>query len=573
MARKVFISFLGTSNYVECHYCINGEQSHPVRFVQEALIEHECCDWSEKDAIFIFCTSEEKSGEKGSKELNWLDYGQDKPKEDIEKIGLQTRLESLKKRIDLKPIIEQIDIKAGHEEKEIWDIFDTVYEKLSVGDHIYFDVTHAFRSIPLFSLVLFNYAKFMKETQVETILYGAFEKLGPAHKVREIPLEKRIAPVINLTDIVRLQEYNQIASGLKEFGRVKLLSANILKSNNKPNQPIDKLCRSIRDLEEYITTISLEKIKKGDYIKDFKGNLKNIKKKNYLPTPIANILKELEKETGDFVGKDDYQNIEAAINWTMKHDMLMQLYPLAQEYIVYRLVDKFDDIIPNKLEGKDRRKYVSSILGMGNDDFEEKNWEGTLAIYPEQTNIIASSEIVNQIRPIYNTLTTNRNSLAHANATVTYKKLNKDRFCVIKCLKMVSSSYQNLESTKIFLESIEKLFINLSNHPSKLWGEKQIAEAQKYGTIKDIPFPSISPGASNEEMEKMADTMVNEILKKAENTVVTVHVMGEMTFTYALVSRLKAEGVTCVASTTERIAEEKDGVKTSEFKFVRFREY
>ena len=195
------------------------------------------------------------------------------------------------------------------------------------------------------------------------------------------------------------------------------------------------------------------------------------------------------------------------------------------------------------------------------------------SLYPEQTNIIASSEIVNQIRPIYNTLTTNRNSLAHANATVTYKKLNKDRFCVIKCLKMVSSSYQNLESTKIFLESIEKLFINLSNHPSKLWGEKQIAEAQKYGTIKDIPFPSISPGASNEEMEKMADTMVNEILKKAENTVVTVHVMGEMTFTYALVSRLKAEGVTCVASTTERIAEEKDGVKTSEFKFVRFREY
>lgn len=574
MARKVFISFLGTNNYVECHYCINGVLSHPVRFVQEALIEHECCDWSEKDAIYIFCTSVEKSGEKGSKELNWLDNGQNNPKEEVEKIGLKTRLDDLKKRIGLKPIIEPVDIKAGHEEKEIWDIFDTVYEKLSIGDHIYFDVTHAFRSIPLFSLVLFNYAKFMKETQVETILYGAFEKLGPAYKVREIPLYDRIAPVINLTDIVRLQEYNQIASSLKEFGRVKMLSTNILKSNNKPNQAIEKLCKSIKNLEEYINTISLEKIKKGDYIKDFKGNLKSIKKINYLPTPIANILKELEKETRDFVGKDDYQNIEAAINWTMKHDMLMQLYPLAQEYIVFRFADKFEDIIPNKLEGKDRRMFVSSILGMADEDFRDKNWKGTLAVYPEQTNIIASDETVNKIRPLYNTLTTNRNSLAHANAAVTYDKLIKDRFCVVKCLKMVSSSYQNLETTKIFLGSIKKIFINLSNHPISTWQGNQRDAISEYDNVLDISFPQILPDASSDEISAFVNKYMKAIKQHATpDTLLTVHVMGEMTFTYALVNRLKAEGITCVASTTERVAEEKDGIKTSEFKFVRFREY
>ena len=46
-----------------------------------------------------------------------------------------------------------------------------------------------------------------------------------------------------------------------------------------------------------------------------------------------------------------------------------------------------------------------------------------------------------------------------------------------------------------------------------------------------------------------------------------------MTFTFDLVSMLKAEGITCIASTTERIADVNDNTKISEFHFVRFREY
>ena len=210
MARKVFISFLGTNNYVLCKYTIDDVMSKPVRFVQEALIEQTCKDWTETDKILIFCTSKESTGENGSKETNWLDSGQEKIYDESEKIGLQHRLQDLQTRIGLKPQIEQLDIEAGFSEEEIWDIFNTVYSKLQPHDQIYFDVTHAFRSIPLFSVVLFNYSKMMIGTQLVSIMYGAFEKLGPAFKVRELPLDERVAPVIDLTNIARLQEYNQI---------------------------------------------------------------------------------------------------------------------------------------------------------------------------------------------------------------------------------------------------------------------------------------------------------------------------------------------------------------------------
>lgn len=53
-----------------------------------------------------------------------------------------------------------------------------------------------------------------------------------------------------------------------------------------------------------------------------------------------------------------------------------------------------------------------------------------------------------------------------------------------------------------------------------------------------------------------------------------IHVMGEMPFVYQFVKLATAAGLCCVASTTERTAvDHPDGSKTSEFRFIRFREY
>ena len=80
-----------------------------------------------------------------------------------------------------------------------------------------------------------------------------------------------------------------------------------------------------------------------------------------------------------------------------------------------------------------------------------------------------------------------------------------------------------------------------------------------------------APEAGAGEIARLADEYCARVL--ATPAVSAVHVMGEMTFCFALVARLKAAGVKCVASTTRRDATEADGVKTSRFCFVRFREY
>lgn len=453
--RKVFISFLGTTNYVLCRYDINGVVSAPVRFVQEALIEQFCKDWTEDDRILIFCTSKEKIGEDGSKEINWLDNGQPRITDESEKIGLQHRLMDLKTRTGFKAQIEEHDIEAGFSEDEIWSIFDTVVSKLQKGDEIYFDVTHAFRSIPLFSIVLFNYSKFMLGTRLVSIMYGAFEKFGRGFKVKEMPVEERIAPVIDLTNIARLQEYNQIASSLKDFGKAKRLKEVITTElESSPNQAIRDLGNSISDLDEYIATIDLNEIKAGKFISKFRSNYKNIKKKRGLASPIVSLLDELYNETADFVGQSSYQNIEAAINWTVKHDMLMQAYPLAEEYVILRVADMFKEIRPKQLTPKKFREFVSSILGIPEYDFQYKNWKYDLAVYPDLADKLSEEFQIKELRPLYDRVRQSRNTLAHGNGSIKYADLRKGIPDIIECIKYLNAEYERYPSTKDILKAI-----------------------------------------------------------------------------------------------------------------------
>jgi len=116
-------------------------------------------------------------------------------------------------------------------------------------------------------------------------------------------------------------------------------------------------------------------------------------------------------------------------------------------------------------------------------------------------------------------------------------------------------------------------FINFSNHSSVKWSEKQLMAALQYGEIGEFPFPIVSPEMNADAVHKMADEYVKQLVNTF-GAEITVHIMGEMTFTFMVVTRLKELGIRCVASTTERkTTYNADGTKLSEFSFVKFREY
>lgn len=98
--------------------------------------------------------------------------------------------------------------------------------------------------------------------------------------------------------------------------------------------------------------------------------------------------------------------------------------------------------------------------------------------------------------------------------------------------------------------------------------------AHSYGAIEDLPFPAVSPSMDDEELDGLVEKYTEMIVNACDSNTTCVHIMGEMTFTYRMVTRLKSLGFCCVASTTERVAETtSDGQKLSTFRFVRFRRY
>lgn len=439
MARKVFISFLGTSNYVQTSYNVKGEISKPVRFVQEALLDYLCKDWGEEDKIFIFYTED-------SYKMNWVDNGQKFIKSEIETIGL----EHILKEKTYANLVESTKIDEGFSTEGVWTIFNTVYNKLKDGDEIYLDVTHAFRSIPMFSTVLFNFSRLMKNTSLVSVQYGAFEKLGFASEVNKMPLSERIAPVVEMQEFLLLNQYTDCVSELVKFGRMGSISGMLIGDEETSNR-IKDLSTSINALDGAISTVRTDEIQKGNLIKQIRDNCKNIRKEK-LPEAVYKVLTKLIEELTDFVPQNSYQNIEAAIKWAFKYGMYPQAYTLAQEYIITLVVDALIEKNPytHKSNNKNKscfRDYISSILGLDLDTPKDK-LKGELENFPDLALEIVNMEFNQAMHEKYDKLRGHRNTLNHANAgkdSSVFKKDFEDLFYT--CLNIVKDASKYIKSS------------------------------------------------------------------------------------------------------------------------------
>lgn len=353
--RRVFISFIGTNNYKWTYYSFGEEwkSPKPVRFIQEALISMLCADWTEKDQIYIFRTEK-------ARVLNWID------KPDV------TGLESTLRQMDLKVPFKDIEIKEGFSEKDVWDIFNSIYSQLQPDDQIYLDVTHAFRSIPMFSTILFNYSKMMLHTETRAIYYGAFEKMGSGPEVDKIPVEKRDAPILDLSNFVYLQDITSAANNFIKYGNLQATS-DILKDIER-GVTFDKQAHKLKfnDLSFALLDFSGEMdtcrgsiIQSGATVKKIRSRINSFLDLP-IPDPIKDILKAVMQKMNAFSSEPTLDNVVEAIWWCSQNGMMQQAYTLAEEYIITVATDLLktylDPIIVEEDEKKSRKKSGNFLL-------------------------------------------------------------------------------------------------------------------------------------------------------------------------------------------------------------------
>jgi CRISPR-associated DxTHG motif protein len=89
-------------------------------------------------------------------------------------------------------------IPKGSSADELWTIFDRVVAAVPPDSRVVFDITHAFRSIPLISVLAVAYLWSTRDVQLHALVYGAYEAASGTPPV---------APVFDLTPMVNLLEW------------------------------------------------------------------------------------------------------------------------------------------------------------------------------------------------------------------------------------------------------------------------------------------------------------------------------------------------------------------------------
>jgi CRISPR-associated protein Csx16 len=117
----------------------------------------------------------------------------------------------------------------------------------------------------------------------------------------------------------------------------------------------------------------------------------------------------------------------------------------------------------------------------------------------------------------------------------------------------------------------EPVFVNISNHPSDEWADAQRAAALALAPrIVDVPFPSVAPEATAEDVTALADRVAAAVPAAATHALV----QGEFTLAFAVVRALQRRGIRCLAATTERaVTRTPAGEDIRRFGFVGFRSY
>jgi CRISPR-associated Csx2 family protein len=413
---KVFISFLGVNNYLTCNYEMAGKgRVESVKYVQEATLKLFCSDFTEGDKILIFLTSE-------ARKRNWPDNGHKIKSDNYDTCeGLESRINKIK----LPASLIDIDIPEGFTEEQIWEIFDVVYRSINPGDQLTIDITHAFRSIPMLGLVLLNYLKVLKVTDVAGIYYGAFEALGPYQEVKSMKLDQRNAKILDLTPLWDLQQWSVAAHSFIKYGMSGDI-INLADSYKKMHKPLmskelsrdfSSFSNSLHDLCTYFSTVRGKFIIEGKIIRKIRENISGIKSKHNLQ-PLSSLFDKIEEKIQNF-NENDVLNGFHAVEWCINHSLIQQGITLLQEMVVTYLCEVLNEKYKLRFQIKSDREFITNCLNL----YNKMRWEWKdidVSTY-EAVIQIQNEEIFQKLAEPYLKLPQYRNNINHGGFVEDFK--------------------------------------------------------------------------------------------------------------------------------------------------------
>lgn len=364
MSRKVFISFLGTTDYFTSMY-YRGKKfcSAEEKYVQIAALQYLQREavWTKDDVAYILLT-------KPAEERNWRDNGH-RGKDGCvkENAGLERCLKKCCFPFQFYPVT---NIPEGKNEKEIWQIFKTIHNLIKDGDELYFDITHSYRYLPMLVVVLGNYSKFMEKAKVMHILYGNYEGRDKDENGNYISPAR--SPIVDLKSFSILQDWTYAVADFINNGNADRMSdltydvsAPLIKKGNERAGVLNYLMVSIRNFTKDMETCRGKNIVDGINIKELKDNLKHLQailqqehEESSVDELLIPVFGKIEGMMSDYNSVSDIGNGFQAVEWCISHRLYQQSITIMQESIK----SYFCSLLDYDMLDDNNRKIVEVLL-------------------------------------------------------------------------------------------------------------------------------------------------------------------------------------------------------------------
>ncbi|MCX7775561.1 MAG: TIGR02221 family CRISPR-associated protein [Spirochaetaceae bacterium] len=388
----VLISFLGTSRYdcVDYRYSTNENDTINTKYAQIAVIMASREYWKDTGLkLLIFVTPE-------ARERN-LDE-------------LATELERLKADNNYPIDYTSINIQSVQNEQSLWNLFETVFKAIPQDSDIIFDITHAFRSIPVLGLAIINYAKTVKNCHPKGIYYASFDQSLPQPH-----------PVIDLTRIDDLQRWSIAVAEYLHSGNSKeilLLSQEVAKryytSKRQPDFTLNKqknLAEKLNEIWPVLATNRSKEIIDGSLFKDIQKILGELNQENASHIKPMTALYDKIYDSLRLFKPDALSNLLVAVFLCIQYNMIQQGITILEESIITLILN---EIGADYIEEKNRNmvswfmNYCEKKEGNTHPRNEPDRFDSYLA------QILDDCMLATSIASTFNKIRDLRNDINHA---------------------------------------------------------------------------------------------------------------------------------------------------------------
>lgn len=348
MSKKL-MAILGANAYAKTTYEFNlpGNQTdtytgyYSTAAIAKALLRNSRAD--DDFRVVVFLTREARRN-------NWENRRINSSEKTLE-IGKGLEYELKEAVPQLSQRTKTVDIMAGISINELWSIVSTLLNEIEDGDEVYVDITTGYRSIPLLSLLVINYARIIKNNvKIKGIYYGAFEAKNE---------ETGHTPVFDLWPMIEVADWSYAIHSFFKHGSAAeisdLLEGSEGNTTEDPKSYFSSLGNLLKKFSENIhMTRGYDLIFKYEY-EDLKKCMNDIVKDKYSNEtgsyPVAKALIERISNITCNYGRDDLTNGFSAVRWCVEHNLIHQGFILLQETVVTCLI---------YMAGLNERKFINN---------------------------------------------------------------------------------------------------------------------------------------------------------------------------------------------------------------------